>query len=58
MFDTCQTCEEQETEVMFVNGLTLCYECARLTQDEMNGVPIEVILESDIEGLTLDEETL
>lgn len=31
MLDTCQTCEEQETGVMFVNGLTLCYECATLT---------------------------
>jgi hypothetical protein len=31
MLDTCQTCEEQETETMFVNGLTLCYECATLT---------------------------
>jgi hypothetical protein len=33
MLDTCDTCEEQETGVMFVNGLTLCYECAVLTAD-------------------------
>lgn len=33
MLDTCDTCEEQETGVMFVNGSMLCYECAVLTAD-------------------------
>jgi hypothetical protein len=33
MFDTCDTCEIQEVNVMFVNGAILCYECAVLTDD-------------------------
>ncbi len=31
MFGTCELCEDQDTGVMFVNGLTMCYECATLT---------------------------
>jgi hypothetical protein len=34
MLDTCELCEEQETGVMFVNGLTICYECASLTTSD------------------------
>lgn len=31
MLDTCETCEEQEVNVMFIDGSILCYACAVLT---------------------------
>ena len=34
MLDTCDTCEEQDTPSMWINGNTLCYECAELTQGD------------------------
>lgn len=34
MFDTCDSCEVQEVNVMFINGSILCYECAVLTADD------------------------
>jgi hypothetical protein len=33
MLGFCELCETDETGVMFVDGSTVCYECAVLTAD-------------------------
>lgn len=33
MFGTCELCESNEIEVMFVRGSEVCYACAVLTED-------------------------